>query len=212
VYGNNGGDNMTDDQSHNLEMEGGRVHYLLAGPEQGCPVILLHGASFTAQTWKQIGTLALLAEAGFRVYAVDLPGYGKSPASSLPPHKWLGKFLDTLHIEAPVVVAPSMAGQFALPLATDSPDRIAGLVAVAPVAIPHYAEQLGCITAPVLAVWGENDRTIPVEHADLLVRAVKQGRKVIIPEGSHAPYMSDPEAFHAELLKFLTGLKGEPRS
>src|SRR5262245_5693650 len=183
---------MADDQSHSLEMEGGRVHYLVAGPELGRPVVLLHGASFTAQTWKQIGTLALLAEAGFRVYAVDLPGYGKSPASSLPPHKWLGKFLDTLHIEAPVVVAPSMAGQFALPLATDSPDRIAGLVAVAPVAIPHYAEQLGCITAPVLAVWGENDRTIPVEHADLLVRAVKQGRKVIIPEGSHAPYMSDP--------------------
>ena len=53
------------------------------------------------------------------------------------------------------------------------------------------------------AIWGENDTTVPLGQADLLVNSVKQGRKVVIPDCSHAPSMSAPAAFHAELLRFL---------
>lgn len=44
-----------------------------AHPSAASNVLLLHGAKYSAQTWQDLGTLVLLADAGFRVAAVDLP-------------------------------------------------------------------------------------------------------------------------------------------
>jgi pimeloyl-ACP methyl ester carboxylesterase len=96
-----------------------------------------------------------------------------------------------------------MSGGYALPFITSHPERIRGFVAVAPVSIPTYRELFSRITAPVLAIWGEQDHLVPIGDAELLVNSVKRGRLVVIPNATHAPYMGDPETFNRELLQFM---------
>ena len=105
---------MIESHSRWCEVERGKVHCLVEGPEGGHPVVLLHGASFSSATWKQIGTMTVLAQAGYLVYAVDLPGFGKSSPGFGSPQTWLRVLLELLKIERPVVVSPSMSGRYCL--------------------------------------------------------------------------------------------------
>src|SRR5688572_24228910 len=180
-----------------------QVHYLAAGLQNDQAVLLLHGASFSSETWRQVGTLEALASAGYHAVAVDLPGFGRSEPASASPELWLGELLEHLKIQLHVLLAASMSGRYAMPFITSQPERIAGFVAVAPVGIPSYRERLHQITALVLAVWGEHDRTVPIRDAELLVKSVKRGQLIVISNGSHAPYMSNPELFNQELIRFV---------
>ena len=156
-----------------IEIEGGRVHYLIEGPEHGRPVVLLHGASFSSDTWKQIGTLKAARR---RRISWPTRSTCRASASHRPrtAHPEPGcDFCSTcLKIEKPVVVSPSMSGRYCSAACNRRrPDRVAGFVAVAPVGIPSYRHQLDRITAPVLAVWGENDQIVSLKGCRLARRA-----------------------------------------
>jgi abhydrolase domain-containing protein 14 len=165
-------------------------------------VLLLHGQRFHSKTWKELGTLDRLAKEGFHAIALDLPGYGASPPGGSQ-RLDLADFIDAQKIAAPVVVAPSMSGRFALPLVTTQPERVAGFVAVAPVELAAYESALRKLALPTLIVWGEKDDVVPLAQAKDLHEWVKDSRLVILPGARHPCYLDRPDEFHAALIEFL---------
>ena len=88
---------------------------------QDTPVVLLHGAKFSSATWDKRGTVKAIVDQGFDVYAIDLPGYGRSKGRvdvAVRP-VFLKALIQKLELNKPVVVAPSMSGAFAVPMVAD---------------------------------------------------------------------------------------------
>jgi abhydrolase domain-containing protein 14 len=190
-----------------MEFRGGTVHALVAGPaDAAVTVLLLHGARFVAEDWESLGTLSVLAAAGHRAVAIDLPGKGRSPDAGLPEETLLAELLPALAVRRPVIVAPSMAGAYAFPFLVAHPADAAGLVACAPVGIAEHEAALAKLELPALIVWGSADDIVPPAHADVLARALRGSRKLLLEGAGHPAYREKPDEFHAALLEFLASL------
>jgi len=185
-----------------LTVEGEKIHGLAAGEKGEAPVLLLHGAAFDSGTWKQLGTLEVLAGAGFRAVAVDLPGFGGSKGARADPGHFLEALLPALGLERPVIVSPSMSGRFSFPYVLAHPDGVAGFVPVAPVGAVEYATRLSGCAVPALVVWGERDSVFPIAQARPLADAFVDARVLVLPGARHPAYLDQPALFHRELLDF----------
>ncbi len=180
-----------------------RIHYLEASASGQPAVLLLHGASFSAQTWQDLGTIALLAGQGYRAVAVDLPGFGQSePGKPDQPEAFLAELMEQLALDRPFLVSPSMSGGYSLPLVARHPDKLRGFVPVAPVAIARYEPELAGNPLPTLAVWGSDDHLVPLEQAERLVRAMAKARLVVLENAGHACYLQATAEFHQHLIQF----------
>lgn len=190
-------------ESYYTKIKEANIYYLTTKNESELTILLLHGASFSSQTWLEIGTLQLLFEKGFRAVAVDLPGYGKSDKIAVSNEEFLLELIEQLNLNCPIVVSPSMSGNYSLRFLVKYPDRVRGFVAVAPVGISRFSQQLKGIKIPTLAIWGSNDRIVPLEQAELLVKLMLKANKVILNNAGHACYMKAPGEFHQHLLEFI---------
>ena len=127
-----------------VAIDGGRIAYLEdgGGEDARATIVLLHGASANAYDPME-GVGRRLARAGFRVIAFDRPGYGNSDriggadaASPAFQGRALGQALDRLGTGPVILLGHSWSGALALRMALDRPEQVAGLVLVAPVAMP----------------------------------------------------------------------------
>jgi abhydrolase domain-containing protein 6 len=112
------------------EAKGCRLHYLIGGPSDGTPVVLVHGLGGAALNWVDVAPL--LAER-YRVLVPDLPGHGLSTPLAAVPN--LAVFADRIALVAEregmlpaTIVGHSLGGVVALRLALRRPDDVTGLV------------------------------------------------------------------------------------
>lgn len=194
-------------QENDITIDGAVLHCLDCGNPGDPAVILLHGMKFRAETWRELGTLEVVAGLGRRVLAVDMPGFGKSPASEVEPVEALARLLRHLELEQVVVVGPSMGGRIALDFAIRHPQRVAGLVLVGAVGVEENRAGLAAIVAPTLIVWGAEDQISPLTNSDILLAGIKNATREIYPDAPHPCYLAQPERWHTSLKTFLTSLK-----
>ena len=109
-------------------VDGARVYYDVCG--EGIPLVCIHMGWACSLQWHYF--MPLMAEAGFRVIAPDLPGHAKSMPVDWKPFRkmrdyaeWVWHFIEaTCGGEKPVVCGSGIGGDMTLQLACHHPDGI----------------------------------------------------------------------------------------
>jgi pimeloyl-ACP methyl ester carboxylesterase len=119
---------------HDVRLPGRRVSTLTMGA--GPDVVLIHGLGSTKASF--FDTAAALSREGYRVHALDLPGFGSSSKPATAPYtaRWFADtvtaVMDRLDIDRAHIVGNSMGGRVALEVAMREPDRVGALALLCP--------------------------------------------------------------------------------
>ncbi len=144
------------EHSRFADVDGIRVHYQEAGDKNAPPIILIHGFLASTLVWSKV--FLELAEAGYRVIAPDLLGYGYSAKPRAFDYtiasqaRMIAGLLDHLELDRANLVGSSYGGAVAATLALDYPERVASLVLVGAVTNnePTRYMMMRLVSSPVL--------------------------------------------------------------
>jgi pimeloyl-ACP methyl ester carboxylesterase len=116
------------------------VHYVRGGKPSAdgdLPIVLVHGLSGATTWWCK--NLEFLSQSN-EVYALDLPGFGQSPASGKFSVEYqlqvLGDWLAAIKVRRAILVGHSLGGYLSVLLTVRSPALTAGLVLLDPAIFP----------------------------------------------------------------------------
>jgi len=113
-------------------IKGRRIYFEPEGND-GAPIILIHGAGQDTTSWRY--NIPFLADS-HRVFAMDLPGHGKSEVL-LPPiastadfSDYVWGFVQELRVRRPILMGHSMGAGICLRVALEHGSEVRGVVAV----------------------------------------------------------------------------------
>lgn len=122
------------EHSRVVEVDGLRVHYQEAGDPQAPPILLIHGFLSSTFIWSRV--FLELADAGFRVIAPDLIGYGYSDKPKNFDYtiesqaKMIAGLIERLGCERAILIGSSYGGAVAATVALNRPELVTKLVMV----------------------------------------------------------------------------------
>lgn len=96
---------------------------------KGYPVILIHGFCETHEIWSG---LAQGLSKKFEVFAIDLPGFGRSSAHATPftiteVAQSVFEWIDQQKIQKPIIIGHSLGGYVALAIAKNHSEKLGGI-------------------------------------------------------------------------------------
>lgn len=155
---------------HYMEVAGLRVHYVDEGPPSANPVLMLHGEPSWCYLYRKM--IPPVAQAGQRVIAADLVGFGRSDK---PVHKSdysyqlhvdvLRGFLEALDLRNITLYGQDWGGLIGLRAAAENPERFAGIIA-ANTGLPTGDTPM----SEAFHRWQTYSQTVPVLHAGGIVK------------------------------------------
>jgi pimeloyl-ACP methyl ester carboxylesterase len=127
------------------KLVGQTVTRVIQSGHEGPAAVFVHGTGARADRW--IRNLESVAGAGFRAYAIDLPGHGlaaKDPGfnHSVPAYaEFLGQFLDGFGSEKVSLIGTSLGGHVAATCTIGRPERIERLMLVGSMGLVPVGEE-----------------------------------------------------------------------
>ena len=128
-------------QGRMIEVDGAVIHVVDIGPhDAGPPIVMLHGASSNLEAMRH--PLGDMLATNHRVILIDRPGHGwstrarREDATPQIQARMIDEALAKLGIDRAIFVVHSWSGALGARIALDDPQRVAGLVMLAPVTHP----------------------------------------------------------------------------
>ena len=204
-------------QGRMIEVSGATLHVLDIGPRDAAapPIVMIHGASSNLETMRH--PLGDLLAVNHRVILIDRPGHGWSSRAQLSDStpaiqgRMIDEALEKLGVGKAIFVVHSWAGALGARMALDYPERVAGLVMLAPVAYP-WRGGVGwynkLVTTPLIGPLLAYTITLPLGY----FLTESGARSVFLPqampdgfvENSATPLLLRPREFLANAWDLVT--------
>ncbi len=189
-------------KSQTIPVDGCDVNTLQGGNPLKPTMLFLHGKAFQAETWRELGTLQTVIDAGFSALAIDLPGFGKTAEAKIAPAIIINKVMAAAGLKEVILIGPSMGGKIALEFSLENPNKIIALVLIGAVGVQENKDQLHKLPESTLIIWGENDQISAPANGTLLNKSVDKSKLIIFKGAKHPCYLEQPKLWHETLLNF----------